>query len=485
MEIEDTPNENKTLITINENELSNWKSLTLNGQLEYGENIIRLGIYAFGLGKNDIPESVSKYHISDPNTYNSVIIFLKENIREIFEKLLNLESKINNTAKRILVHKSSQWNSYKNLIEDYLSNLNYFLSQISDPNMQFFILQHINELIIYYIPFSNLQNALLDVILPLTCSVDERIRIESFLLLRKLVYEFPYPFITVILKETYVIYTKFSSSLTRENSHINEFLLKCIVELCRIDFIETYKLGYECVQEILQTIQKAKETGDIEEYVYNWKYINSIKAWCYVISEYPHQEELKQLLYVLSQIIEETICLKSSDTYIPLKFHCIEMLIHLGNKFQAYVNALPYILRTFESRFLINEARKTDSKCNDLKYLLKIPKIPQVTQYSYQIFNISMNLLIEYLLNYSSSIAFPELAYTVTSSLTKFMNKTKNPQFKKDIKNLIDKIESICTVIQNKRSNLNIPISELLASNAHLIDVQTQISKLKQIKRGY
>src|SRR5690606_26435414 len=151
------------------------------------------------------------------------------------------------------------------------------------------------------------------------------------------------------------------------------------------------------------------------------------------------------LLHLLVQTIEETMCIKSKEIYIPLKLHCTKMLIHVVKKTETYINVLPYILYNFESRYLLNEEKKIVEKRHDLEFLLKFPKnqVEGIGQYSNQLFNQSINVLVENLLSYISSNAFPELSFTLTVSLTKFMNRTNNAQYKKEIKNLLEKIESI------------------------------------------
>lgn len=450
-----------------------WKASALDGSLAATRRITQAFKVVTFFQDDTSKNGSQKFEVADSTVFNDIIVFCLTHMKDIYDKILNIADKLEETDERkekakAFIQKSSKWPRLKPLARTFLNSLVYLIGSLSEPDMQNFVLKKLEPLVIYLSPFVKLQRILLKSMLNLWGSGTESVRILAFFNIRRMAIDLPYPFIDHCLKGAYLTYVRNSKFVNKKTTSFINFLCNCVVELYGIDFASSYQRAFAYIREMAAHLRNAYTTKkEAKQNVYNWQFINSINAWVKLLCQYPQQEHLTLLLHPLVQLIEGTIALQPSNKYFPLRLNCVRMLVKLAKHTDVFIGTAPYILQIFESSDMTSFPRPSTERILEVDVTLKVSKgLVGTKVYQDNIFNSAMDLLIEYLSTYSGAVAFPELAFPVLVSLRSFKKESKQPYFVKEVKVLIEKLECIIQAILKKRDLLNVsPLDVSVASN--------------------
>lgn len=198
---------------------------------------------------------------------------------------------------------------------------------------------------------------------------------HSFLAIRTLALETPYPFINTCLKSTYLTFAR-NAKFTNPNTadHIT-FMANCVTELYGLDHVSGYQQAFGFVRQLAIHLRNSLQAKTKEAYaaVYNWQFINCTRVWAQVIAANPQSVEFRDLLYPLVQIITGTVGVVPTARFFPLHFQCIGMLNQLAEATKVYVPAIPLLLDLLSNVNMHGHLKSSKSnKPMDLWCLLKV-----------------------------------------------------------------------------------------------------------------
>ncbi|XP_049852358.1 uncharacterized protein LOC126330797 [Schistocerca gregaria] len=413
--------------------------------------------------------------MDDPSALNHLVVTLLTNVDLMINSLVDSKKKEFN-----LDHNNKHWIAIKPPVYAFFFHLLHFFKQILEPEMKTFILKSLEKILKYMLPFKKLQKLYLKRMLQIWSdpTTPDKPRILAFLILCRMLVQFPYPFINKCLKGIYIYYINTAKFVSEKTLAVDAFMRNCIVEVYSVDFVSSYQHAFVYIRELAQQLRKAYQTHTRDRYkaIYSFQYLHSIKVWVQLVTKFPTQKELGLLCYPLIQLLHGMICLNTIPAYFPMRLHCVELLNHLANASKVFTNGSFYLLEILSSKELLDKPKPSMAKQFSLKYHIKVPPNIFATRiYQNTIFEQTIFLLTEYLAIFSSSIAFPELCVFVLSSLRKFRKKCSNPIFCKQVKLLLTKIELTVKLIQAKRAQLEFSPDQLASIPKYLCDNNTPL----------
>lgn len=104
--------------------------------------------------------------------------------------------------------------------------------------------------------------------------------------------------------------------------------------------------------------------------VYRWQYINSLNVWVRVLSTY--KEQLRPLVYPLSQVIDGVARLVPTARYFPLRLQCVRMLNRLSAATDAFVPVASLLLDMLQFKDLHMSPTGGVGKGLDFSTMIKV-----------------------------------------------------------------------------------------------------------------
>lgn len=319
----------KVRLVITSELLESWKTSALEGSLAATKRIVQAFKTASFLNSE---ENTTKFEIADSTVFNDLVVFCLSNMKDVFDKVLKIEEKPEESDERkekakLFIQKSSRWPRLRPIAKSFMHATLNFVNNLSEPEMQIFLLKKLETLIIYLTPFSRLQKPLLKSLLNMWGSGSESVRILAFFNIRRMAIDLPFPFIDHCLKGVYLTFVRNSKFVNKKTIGFINFLCNCVVELYGIDFVSSYQRAFVYIRELAAHLRNAFTTKkEAKQNVYNWQFINSINAWVKILCQYPQQEQLNHLLHPLIQVIQGTIALQPSNKYYPLRLNCVRKI---------------------------------------------------------------------------------------------------------------------------------------------------------------
>jgi len=201
------------------------------------------------------------------------------------------------------------------------------------------------------------------------------------------------------------------------------------------------------------------KTKDSFKTVYNWQYINCLRVWSKLLSLYAIGPEstLRPLIYPFIQVCMGVIDLLPVPRFYPLKFVVIRTIQKISRNCSLFIPLSHHLLSMLHLQQMHSKKKEKKSKKGiDLNHVLKVSKAV-VTTNAYQevVWSECMKLLVNEYGIYSYSASFPELIIPAKIILKRSAKKSKNPEIRKQIQQLIDKLEVNSQFIIKKRNALS------------------------------
>jgi len=231
-----------------------------------------------------------------------------------------------------------------------------------------------------------------------------------------------------------------------------------LVEIFSLDDHLTYQHGFVYIRQLAIHLRNAimqKKKASYQS-VYNWQYIHCLHLWCRIVSEVKSNGLLDPLIYPLVQTVIGAIKLVPAARYYPLRFHCIRSLNLLSQSTDTYIPVAPFLLEILESAEFNKKTKMSTAKPTEFSCILKVSKQQLGTKpYQDAVVDHIFELLLEFFSVHAHSIAFPEIALPAVVRLRKFIKTTSVPKYRKQLKQLVDKIEETSTEVTNRRSKVS------------------------------
>ncbi|KYQ96862.1 hypothetical protein DLAC_04169 [Tieghemostelium lacteum] len=415
--------------------------------------------------------SETQYKITHSEIFHRVLIICLQNLPEFFDKFLEYDSEKQEETTQggrqpELPKSNPKWKLVQFLVNSYLKSLLQLTMQINDAKMLLILLKGVEKCSIYISSHSNkIANMFLKNLLQHWSGSNESVRVMAFLCIRKLAIFTPYPFIESCLKGVYLNFVRNAKFINTVTLPIVNFMCNCVVEIFGIDFASSYKLAFQFIRQLAihlrNTLNNTKDKQSVQN-IYNWQFINSIRAWVEVISAYPKQEFLQLLIYPISQILVGVIGLIPSAKFYPLRFTCVRLLNKLAETNQVFINTIPYLLETLEAHAIGKQygSRPTGSRTKFLNFYTALSVNPaqmKTKEFQDGIANQFMELIVENLNSHCCSIGYPELCTPLLLHLQKYLKSHQKAQTKliTDIQELVEAIKKSSKMVKDQRDKVN------------------------------
>lgn len=160
-------------------------------------------------------------------------------------------------------------------------------------------------------------------------------------------------------------------------------------------------------------------------------------------------------------IINGVIKLKTSAPFFPLRFHCVKILIDLSRSTKVFIPILPFIIEVLNSNTFNQQHKKLAMKPLSFTCILRIQKGHlEENAFRDEVIEQVYGLTLECLMNECTSIAFPDLVVPHIMALNHFIKSTKNQNYAKKLKALVDKIQEQSEFIDTRRNKITFSLKD-------------------------
>ncbi|KAI1007387.1 Nucleolar complex protein 2 [Podosphaera aphanis] len=414
-----------------------------------------------------------KYTISSPEAYHELLITALKNIPLVLHH--HLPIKESQSGKVRVSTESKKFKTLTPLLKSHSTSVQHLLTTLSDASTLKITLSSITPLLPYLISFKKLLKNIIKTIVDIwsDASNSEATRITAFLVIRRLAVIGDPGLREAVLKSVYQGLVKGSRSTTIHTIQGINLMKNSAAELWGIDLSVGYATGFSYIRQLAIHLRNSITNNQKESYktVYNWQYVHSLDFWSCVLSEHcsplkeaemGQQSELRPLIYPTVQITLGALRLIPTATYFPLRFHLLRSLLRLSRATGTYIPLASPILEVLNFNEMRKASKASTLKPFDFSTNYKAQKSYLRTRvYQDGVGEQVVELLAEFFVLWSTSIAFPELALPVVVMLKRWLKEVcskekgnKNGKVSNMVSLLIQKIDMNSKWIEGKRATV-------------------------------
>lgn len=415
-----------------------------------------------------------RWAINDPQVFNDVLVLALKEIPVVMGH--HLPAKESSSGKVYVQTEGKKFKTLALLLKTYTSSIMHLLRTLSDDGTLKLTLSAITPVLPYLLSFKKLVKALAKSVVNFWAqpSSSESTRITAFLVLRRLVVIGDKGIRETVLKAVYQGLIQ-GCRVTNANTIQGINLMKnSAAELWGIDPTVGYTTAFTFIRQLAIHLRNSivNNKNDSFRIVYNWQYTHSLDFWSCVLAEHcsPLKEaeagkesQLRPLIYPLVQVTLGALRLIPTSVYFPLRFHLIRSLLRTSRATGTYIPLASALLEVLNSAEMKKPPKASTLKAFDFSIAYKAPKSYLRTRvYQDGVGDQIVELLGEYFLLWSTSIAFPELALPIIIQLKRWLkaarSKTsgnKNQKLVASLVLLVQKLEANAKFIEEKRSKVD------------------------------
>jgi nucleolar complex protein 2 len=415
-----------------------------------------------------------KYTISDPNVYHELLLSTLKNVPRVLGHHLPVKE---SAAGKVRVSTDSKkFKTLTPLLKSHTSSVHHLLTNLSDAATLKLTLSSITALLPYLLSFKKVLKNIVKTVVDIwsDASSSEATKITAFLVLRRLAVIGDPGLREAVLKTVYQGLVKGSRTTSIHTVHGINLMKNSAAELWGIDQDVGYATGFTFIRQLAIHLRSSITNNQKESYktVYNWQYVHSLDFWSCVLSEHcsPMKEaesgkesQLRLLIYPTVQVTLGAMRLIPTATYFPLRFQLIRSLLRLSRATGTYIPLASALLEVLNSAEMKKPPKASTLKSLDFASNYKAPKSYLRTRvYQDGVGEQVMELLSEFFVLWSTSIAFPELALPVVVMMKRWLkeagNKSsgnKNNKINSGFILLIQKLEANRKWIEEKRAKVD------------------------------
>jgi len=415
-----------------------------------------------------------KYTISNPEVYHELLVTTLQQIPEVLNHHLPVKE---SAAGKVRVSTDSKkFKTLTPLLKSHSTSVQHLLGSLSDAATLKLTLSSLTPLLPYLMPFKKVLKGLVKTVVEIwaDASSTEATRITAFLVIRRLMVIGDAGLREAILKTVYQGLLQGSRTTTMHTINGINLMKNSAAELWGIDSSTGYTTGFAFIRQLAIHLRNSITNNQKESYktVYNWQYVHSLDFWSCVLSEHCNpikeaengkESELRPLIYPTVQVTLGALRLIPTSTYFPLRFHLIRSLLRLSRTTGTYIPLASALLEVLNSAEMKKPPKPSTLKSLDFASNYKAQKTYLRTRiYQDGVGEQVVELLSEFFVLWSTSVAFPELALPVVVMLKRWLkdvnNKTsgnKNNKINSSVLLLIQKLDANGKWIEERRSKVD------------------------------
>ncbi|KAL4168255.1 hypothetical protein KRP22_011657 [Phytophthora ramorum] len=413
------------------------------------------------------------FDVQSSAVYNRLMVNVFRKTHATLADLVALESSSSEEDNGKFKVDDKKWKKYSLVIRRFFSCACYLLEQTTGQDIQTFVLRELVHYIPFVVPCPKTSRRMLKALLKLWAkSLDANVCMLAFVRIRDLALAVPFPFLELCLKGIYVTYmrnTKFTNEMTLPH-HV--LMGNCVVELFGLDLSSSYQHAFVYIRELAIAVRKTITSPGPDSFkaVLNWQFFNQLRVWTAVVCAYPAENQLRALVYPLSQLLLAVVRLSSTLRFAPLRFHCVKLLQQLALATNSFIPTSPALLEVlqlepFRSSYKTSGGKKGGKAAKgsnpttevDLELCVKLSKTALDAKRVHDQLIVRLFELLQRECDvYKFNVAFPELAVPLQLTLNKFMHACAVPKWKAQARGLSDSIKKRADWIRSKRSGLEL-----------------------------
>lgn len=454
--------------------VKDWTKKLEEPSLKIVKNIIT----AFKAAVNANREGDYKYTVTDAKAFQELLLLGLKKLPIAVQKLVPY--KVVKGSRTVPM--STKVKQLNTILKSHAASLLTLLHDINNTETAALVLASVQELLPYFISFRRLLKELLTAVVTVWSSTpDVETQIASFAFLNNAAREFSKSSLEMILKQTYSTFIKTCRQTNVHTMPMLNFQKNSAAELFGIDEALSYQIGFDYVRQLAIHLRNSiNNSKDGYKTIYNWQYTHSLDFWSRVLSIHCNPEKegkkespLRQLIYPLVQVTLGAARLIPTAQYFPLRFYLIRSLMRLSQNTGVFIPLFPLLQELLTSTTMTKSPKNAQLQAFDFDHNIKANSAYLNTRvYQQGVCEQFVELAGEYLVLYSKSISFPELATPVTIALRRHIKTTKNVKFNKQLSQLVEKLNQNAEFIQQKRANVEFGPTNRVEVNKFLQDLE-------------
>ncbi|XP_046667721.1 nucleolar complex protein 2 homolog [Homalodisca vitripennis] len=467
--------------------VSEWQEeLRSNPSVSLVTQVVQVFQAALQTVSGDEAGEQREFRVEGSSVFNAVVQLCVVELQPALLKLLNLRA--HNLA-NAQPAKSKRWNKIKHIMKNYLTDLLKLLGAVSSANILTVLLKHLHQMIVFLGFYHSLvKTALKQLVALWSSSAEETVRVVAFLCILRITTNQQKSLLDSVLKMMYVAYisnSKFMSVATLPNI---SFMRRSLAEMFCLDMSVSYQHTFLYIRQLAIHLRNAITVHKKEsiQAVCNWQYMNSLRLWVDLICTVSENSPLRALLYPLVQVIVGCVKLVATAQYMPLRFHCCQLLTRLSKETGTYIPVLPFIVESLTLIDFNKKHQKVSMKPMDFTCILRMSKAglgengfrDAIVEQVYQ-------LLIEYCAAESHRISFPDIIVPSVVQLRSFVKDCRTSKYSQKIRQALAKIEESGRHVEAERRKVALHLGDVKAVAAWETGLRTRGTPLANFHQSW
>ncbi|XP_063358327.1 nucleolar complex protein 2 homolog [Cydia amplana] len=406
---------------------------------------------------SDDGTSKGEYKVEGSSVFNAVIQMCVLYLPAAIKKYLGMEQSGKDPQK------CKHFVKIKAPLVAYLNDLLKLLGGVTSENILTVLLKHLHQMSVYVACFARISKHALKKLITLWSRGEETVRVLAFLCILRITRNQQANLLDLVLKAMYMTYVKNCKFVSPTTWPSINFMRRSLVEMFTLDLNVSYQHVFLYIRQLAIHLRNAIVVQKVEnrQAVYNWQFVNSLHLWADLLGATTNKPQLQPLVYPLVMVITNTIKLVPTHQYYPVRFHCVEILIHLSKESNTFIPILPFLLEVLTSYDFNKKHKKVSMKPLDLSCVLRLAK-SQLMENGFKdsVIERIYGLLLEYMANQSHSIAFPDLSLLAVIQIKQFLKTCSVSNYTKKLRQLLEKIEENSRFIERERSKISFSLSD-------------------------
>lgn len=438
---------------------------------------------------NDGDENEYKFSIPSSDVYHDVLTAALKDVPVVLQH--HLPVKETGAGKVRVPTESSKFNTLSPLIKSHASSVHHLLNTLSDPATLRLTLQSFEPLMPYLLQFRKFLKLIIKSLVSIWSdnSNNEATRISSFLIIRRLMVIGDSGLREAVLKSVYEGIVRGSRNTTIHTLSGINLMKNSAAEIWGLDQKVGYTTGFNFIRQLAMHLRTnvTKPTKDSYKTIYNWQYIHSLDFWSRVLATHCNSlveaqagkgSQLRPLIYPVVQITLGVMRLIPTSSYFPLRFHLIRSLLRISQATGTYIPLSSSLLEVLQSVEMKKPPKPSTLRPLDFTHNYRAPTSHLRTRvYQDGVAEQVVELLSEFFVLWTKSIAFPELQLPVVVMLKRWLRSmnsrtsgNKNTKINQSVLLLVQKLESNARWIEERRNKVTFAPRDRAEVDAFLKD---------------